>query len=183
MAAGRSVKQNRSPEDRKLQRKSPPGRSQIDPWSVQNRPPEGPKWASRGLWGPLGGLLASKLNCQRLLWRFGDPTWAPVEANLVQPGWIGFRPMLAPFVKRFSLRFYTSLRRCGNSNNRSFASTRIIISRFRRCEKASKKASKSSLRSNFGSKRPWEACKARFLDDLGVVLGPKIGPRRGPKQS
>ena len=84
IAAGKRVKQKRSPEDRTLQRKSPPGRSEIDPWSVLNRPPEGPKWTSRGFWGPLGGLLASKLNFQRMLWRFGDPTWAHVGANLVQ---------------------------------------------------------------------------------------------------
>ena len=84
MATGKRVKQNRSPEDRTLQRKSPPGRSQIDPWSVLNHPPEGPKWTSRGFWGPLGGLVASKLTFERFLWRFGDPTWAHVGANLVQ---------------------------------------------------------------------------------------------------
>ena len=100
-----------------------------------------------------------------------------------QPCWIGCRHILAPFLKRCSHRSYTSLRRCGNSKNRSFASARIKFSRFRRCQKASKKASKSSLGSNFGSKRPWEACKARFLDDLGVVLGPTVAPNRGPKHS
>ena len=49
--------------------------------------------------------------------------------------------------------------------------------------KSVKNASGNSIQQELGCKSGWGGSQGRFLSHLGVILGPKIGPERGPKTS